>query len=107
MFIYKRRSDWRISYTRRSWTSSPKKITSQRSEQFFSGVWLDTVMTIEEDLMRILKVADNIIHGHGVTSSVRTQFILGAYPTNKVCHCMEEYVEYVEFVSYTSAQHVD
>lgn len=61
-------------------------------------------MTIEQSLVRRIKVSEGLTHGRGTTSSVKAQWILETRTTTKVCQVIEEFAE---LAVETSEQHVD
>lgn len=49
--------------------------TIRRSDKFWAGVWSD--MTVEQTLMRAMKMSGGLTHGRGTTDSVLTKWTLG------------------------------
>lgn len=76
--------------------------TVRRSRKFYCGNWTD--MTVEQSLMRELKLPGGITHGRGFTESVAAQFLGSTVNVREVCNAMESFCN----VSYASSeQHVD
>ncbi|KYN11019.1 hypothetical protein ALC57_16837 [Trachymyrmex cornetzi] len=75
--------------------------TVRRTAKFWSGNFTD--MTIEQDLMRLIKVTGSIID-RGFNAAMSQQFISRIPVTYDICQSIEEFCG-VKFV--TSDQHVD
>ena len=54
-------------------------------------------MTIEQTLMRNMKTSGGLIHGRGTSDSMRSQWILGATISSRVCREMEEFAGVLAF----------
>lgn len=46
--------------------------TNRRSDKFWSGIWSD--MTIEQTLMRSLKISGGLSHGRGISDSTLSRW---------------------------------
>lgn len=75
--------------------------TIRRSDKFWSGIWSD--MTIEQTLMKSMKVIGGLTHGRGFSDSVLTKWTAGMTSLQNVCQKIEEYCD---VSSGTSEQHV-
>lgn len=76
--------------------------TIRRSEKFWSGIFSD--MTIEQTLIRLMKICGGLTHGRGYTDSVIALWILGMASMHNVCYEMEKFCGVLLEMS---EQHVD
>lgn len=76
--------------------------TVRRTSKFWSGTWTD--MTIEQSLMRIMKIAGGLTHGRGVSESILCRWTKGMSSLQNICEEMEKMCG-VAFTS--SEQHVE
>ncbi|CAG9817879.1 unnamed protein product [Phaedon cochleariae] len=76
--------------------------TIRRSDKFWCGVWSD--MTIEQTLMKTMKVKGGLTHGRGFSDSVLTKWTSGMATLHDVCQRIEEFCD---ISTGTSEQHVD
>lgn len=74
--------------------------TIRRTDKFWSGIWSD--MTIEQTLMRLIKITGGIFPTRGSTPSVATNLILSLPSTTDVCDSLEKFVH---LASSSSEQH--
>lgn len=63
--------------------------TIRRSDRYWSGIWSD--MTIEQVLMRSLKVHGGLTSGRGVTDSLVTKFVLAMPTLIDIIECFREF----------------
>ena len=76
--------------------------TVRRSERFWSGIWTD--LTIEQTLMRTMKVSGGLTQGRGITESTLTQWVA----TAPACMAINEAINSFAGLSVgTTDQHVD
>lgn len=76
--------------------------TIRRSHRFWSGGFTD--QTIEQVLMRMLKVRGGLAHGRGITTSTQAKFVHALPQTVPVCDSLESFCG---LHSQTSDQHSD
>ncbi|CAH2005907.1 unnamed protein product [Acanthoscelides obtectus] len=76
--------------------------TARRTSKFWCGTWTD--MTIEQSLMRIMKITGGLTHGRGVSESILCKWTKGMTSLQNICEEMEKMCG-VAFTS--SEQHVE
>ena len=63
--------------------------TTRRSDRFWSGVWSD--MTIEQVLMRAMKVSGGLTRGRGITESTLAKWVCALPLCIPLCTAVEEF----------------
>lgn len=76
--------------------------TVRRTSKFWCETWTD--MTIEQSLMRIMKIARGLTYGRGVSESILCRWTKGITSLQNICEEMEKMCG-VAFTN--SEQHVD